>query len=402
MEAMKNMIIKNIRNLSLTGLVLLFITACESTEIAVIEEGPEEENHVELTQAQYDQVGIMIGVIEKVMIGSEIKVNGVIDVPPQSNVSITSPYGGFVKYTDMLPGTKVKKGQLLVTIENPDFIEFQQEYLEGLANREFLKAEFERQEELYKENVASGKAFQQAKNQYMVNEIRIKSMEQRLKLIGLDPNTTSKGEIASSVNIYSPITGAVRDVYTNLGKYVGSEDPVMDITNAEDLHVELTVYENDIPKVKAGQRIRFNLTNSSADVREAEVFLVGSGIREDRSMTVHGHLKEHYTDLLPGMYVAAKIEIASNEVWAVPEESVVRFNGQQFIFGYMEAKIETGQQVHEFEMIQVIKGNTEDGFTEIELSDAEKDIKNIKLISKGAYTLLAKAKNGEEGGDHGH
>ena len=49
------------------------------------------------------------------------------------------------------------------------------------------------------------------------------------------------------VNIYAPVSGSVREVYTNVGKYIDPEDVIMDVTDAKDLHVELTVYENDIP-----------------------------------------------------------------------------------------------------------------------------------------------------------
>ena len=215
-----------------------------------------------LTDPQFDLAGIKIGKVERRKIGSELNVSGKIDVPPQSNISINMPYGGFVKFTEVLPGSKVKKGQLLVVVENPDFIQFQQEYMEDIANREFLKSEYERQQKLYKENVASGKAFQQAKSAHMANEVRIQAMAARLKLIGFDPERIQNGEISAKVNIYAPVNGYVRTVYTNIGKYIDPRDVILDITNSDDLHVELTVYENDISKVREGQLIRFSLANS--------------------------------------------------------------------------------------------------------------------------------------------
>ncbi|MEQ9229857.1 MAG: efflux RND transporter periplasmic adaptor subunit, partial [Cyclobacteriaceae bacterium] len=253
------------------------IISCSSKPAEQTEVHHEEENRIELTQTQFDQANIKIGSIEKRVMGSELRVNGVIDVPPQSNISINMPYGGFVKYTEMLPGTSVRKGQLLVTIENPEFIQFQQEYLESLANQEFLKAEFQRQQELYNEKVASGKSFQQAKSAFLANEARIKTVEARLKMIGLNPSKIGEGNVVSFVSIYSPVTGQVREVYTNVGKYINPQDVIMDITNSDDLHVELTVYENDIPLINKGQRIRFALANAPDQWREAEVFLVGSG-----------------------------------------------------------------------------------------------------------------------------
>jgi cobalt-zinc-cadmium efflux system membrane fusion protein len=391
---------KYISNISMIAIMSLIMISCSAKIEEVSEEHHEEASGVELTQAQYDQAKIKLGSIEKRTIGSELRVNGVIDVPPQSNISINMPYGGFVKFTDMLPGTSVKKGQLLVVIENPDFIQFQQDYLEGLANQEYLKAEFDRQQELYIEKVASGKAFQQAKSAYLVNEARIKTMEARLKLIGFSPSKVSSGAVSVSVNIYSPVTGYVREVYTNIGKYVDPKDVIMNITNSDDLHVELTVYENDIPRIKEGQRIRFSLANSPDQWREAEVFLVGSGVREDRSVTVHGHLNEIYDDLLPGMYVRAKIETNTNEDWVVPEAAVVRFGGKHYIFGFVNEHMEVEGKVYTFEMHEVIPGYSEDGFTQVSLVDFSDEISSIKLVSEGAFTLLAKAKNTEEEGGH--
>lgn len=385
--------------LALAVIGSLVITSCTSPQEAE-EEHHEEEELVELTPAQYERTGIVLGKVEKRMIGSELKVNGKIDVPPQSNISINIPYGGFVKYTDMLPGTQVKKGQFLVSIQNPEFIQFQQSYLESLASREYLKTEYERQESLYNEKVASGKNYQQAKSNYLSNEARLQAMKARLELIGFNPKRIAQEQVSAVVNIYAPESGSVRDVYTNIGKYVNPQDVIMDITNADDLHVELTVYENDVPKIKEGQRIRFSLANDDAIWREAEVFLVGSGVREDRSVTVHGHLKEEQSDLLPGMYINAKIEIGSHEAWAVPAQSIVRFNGKHYLFTAAAAHHE-GEDNHHFEMREVITGETEDGYTAITLAD-EAEVEDLSLVVKGAFTLLAKAKNSEEGGHHHH
>ncbi len=399
---MKN-IITYINRISMVILIGLAIASCSSKNERTTEEHHEEgDNTVELTQAQFKQASIVVGNFEQRVIGSELRVNGIIDVPPQSNISITMPYGGFVKYTKMLPGTMVKKSQLLVVIENPEFIQVQQDYLESLASQEFLKAEYDRQKELYDEKVASGKSFQQAKSDYMANEARIKSMEAKLKLIGFSVAKIKEGNVSASVNIYSSVTGAIREVYTNVGKFINPQDVIMDITNSDDLHVELTVYENDVPRIKEGQRIRFALANSPNEWREAEVFLIGSGVREDRSVTVHGHLKKMHSDLKPGMYIAAKIETDSNKTWAAPDESIVRFGGKHYVFVYAGERSEDGQEMHDFEMLEVQKGSSEDGFTQISLLETSLEISSLKLVTSGAFTLLAKAKNSEDEGGHHH
>lgn len=383
---------------------ILVVMGCKDQTATVIEEAhdTENENLIELTDAQLAQTEIIIGKVEKRKIGHEITVNGMIDVPPQGNISVTVPYGGFLKYTEMLPGSRLKKGQIVATVENPEFIEFQREYLEALANNEYLKADFERQQTLNNEQVTSTKVFQKAKSSYLTNKANIQALESKLRLVGINPASVKNGTISSVVNIYSPINGIVRDVYINTGKYFNPQDVLMDITDASDLHVELKVYEDDIRLIRNGQRIRFRLANAPEKWMEAEVFLIGNNVLEDRSITIHGHLKEHVEDLLPGMFVNAAIEVEAFQQYALPEEAIVRFEGKHYIFKSLGQRKEGDQSINDFEMIEIIKGNEEEGFVAFTFEDPSQDISTMEVVLKDAFTLLAKAKNSEEEGGHGH
>lgn len=397
---MKNTIYKSIL---FTSLVLVLGCKDKTDEKNQDSHHEENENLIELTDAQLMQTQISIGKVEKRKIGHEITVNGLIDVPPQGNISVTVPYGGFLKYTEMLPGSKLKKGQLVATVENPEFIEFQRAYLEALANNDYLKADFERQQTLNNEQVTSTKVFQKAKSSYLTNKANIQALESKLRLIGISPSTVKSGKISSVVNVYSPINGIVRDVYINTGKYFNPQDVLMDITDASDLHVELKVYEDDIPSIRKGQRIRFRLANAPNKWMEAEVFLIGNNVRADRSITIHGHLKEHFEDILPGMFVNAAIEVEALQRYAIPEEGIVRFESKHYIFKSLGKRKEGEQMMHDFEMIEIIKGKEEEGFVAFTFENASQDISKIEVVLNDAFTLLAKAKNSEEEGEgHGH
>jgi cobalt-zinc-cadmium efflux system membrane fusion protein len=359
------------------------------------------ENRVELSDAQLAHTEIQMGSVIKRKIGSEITVNGMIDVPPQGKVSITTPYGGFLKKTTMLPGSRLKKGQLIAQIENPEFIEFQRDYLESLAKDGYLKAEFERQKTLNEENIASNKVFERAKSNYLVNKAHLQALASKLELIGINISSVQNGNLSATVNVYSPINGVVREVFINTGKYFGKQDVLMDLTNASDLHVELKVYEDDINLIQNEQRIRFRLASSPEKWMEAEVFLVGNNVRNDRSITIHGHLKEIDKELLPGMFVNAHIEVGALELYAIPEEGMVRFAGKDYVFISLGKRKEGETFMNDFEMVEVIKGNEEDGYIAISLKDASLEINALSFVLNDAFTLLAKAKN-SEGGGHGH
>tara|TARA_R110002126_G_scaffold55819_2_gene149637 strand:+ start:29129 stop:30316 length:1188 start_codon:yes stop_codon:yes gene_type:complete len=394
---------KNITYNIVVFTVLILAIGCKNQPTKEVEEiTAKNTNNIELSETQLKHTAIRIGKIEKRKIGHEISVNGMIDVPPQGNISVTVPYGGFLKQTTMLPGTKLKKGQIIAVVENPEFIEFQRAYLEALSKNDFLKADFERQQTLNDEEVSSAKVFQKSKSDYLTNKANMEALESNLRLIGINPSRVKDGKISSVVNIYSPIKGIVRDVYINTGKYFNPQDVLMDITDASDLHIELKVYEDDIPLIKVGQRIRFRLSNAPENWMEAKVFLIGNNVRDDRSITIHGHLEEENENLLPGMFVNANIEVDTLEQFAVPEEAIVRFEGKYYIFMFKGNRKEDNQTMADFEMLEVSKGNEEGNYVAVSLVDKSLKMRDLNIILKDAFTLLAKAKNGEEEGGHGH
>lgn len=391
-----------IKSYSILLVLLIVLAGCsKSIEKEDLEEHHEEEGVIEFTQEQYNQASIKIGKALKKNIGTELEVNGIIDVPPHGNISINLPYGGFLKSTPILTGSEVKKGQLIATIQNPDFIAFQQEYQEGLAQREFLEAEYARDKELFNGKTISEREFQQTKSMYKSNEARINASAEKLKLIGFNVEGIAQGKTTSVVNIYAPVSGSVKEIYANVGKYNSPQDAIMDITDTRDLHIELSVYENDIPKVRNGQMIHFSVANSPDLVREAEVFLIGKNVREDRSITVHGHLHATEKNLLPGMYISAKIITGTYLDWAVPEEAVVRFQGKNYVFAFIGKKQENNQPVYQFKMVEVRIEMTETEFIQIKLMDNPDSIETTDFVLSGAFHILSKSKNSGDGG-HGH
>ncbi|MFX6182913.1 efflux transporter periplasmic adaptor subunit, partial [Acinetobacter baumannii] len=76
------------------------------------------------------------------------RASGVLDVPPQQLLTVSSPYGGTLKSTDLLQGKPVVKGEVIAVLENPEFIQLQQDYLDYKSQLVYLKEELERQQEL--------------------------------------------------------------------------------------------------------------------------------------------------------------------------------------------------------------------------------------------------------------
>ena len=131
--------------------VLGFSCANNSTEKVTTEEEhhhDEKTTTVAFSKAQCDRSGIIYGKVEMKNLSEVITVSGLLDVPPQNMVSVSAIMGGFIKTTELLQGMKVKKGDVVATIQNPDFIKIQSQYLEYKQKLKFLELDYKRQEEL--------------------------------------------------------------------------------------------------------------------------------------------------------------------------------------------------------------------------------------------------------------
>lgn len=361
----------------------------EATEIEVLPE-----NIVELRDDQIKLAGIQTGSVEMRSVSNTLKVNGIISVAPQNQATVSMPLGGFIKNTTLLPGNTVTKGQTLAIIENQDFVDIQQNYLEAKNKLVFAEAEYKRHTDLYKDDVYSEKNVQQVTVDYKNLKALVRSLEQKLSLIGINPDQLSEDNISNQVNLVSPINGFLKAVNVNIGKYVSPTDILFEIVNSNKLFLELTLFEKDADKVASGQKIKFYISNED-EAHEAVISQTGKSVSEDKTFRVYGIVTSSCKNLLPGMYVNAIIEESDKKVTALPSEAVVSFDDKDYIFVFEKEKEEEGNAMTEYMIYQVKKGVTSSGYTEITLPDGF-DINSAKVVIKGAYNLLSAKKNAGE------
>lgn len=380
---------KTIRPFSLAALGFLLSTAfvqCKGNETTTEEVVVQEETDiVQLTDAQLKHVELETTKIQEHTIATVLKLNGKIDVPPQNLISVTNPLGGYVKQTKLMPGMHIKKGEQIAIMEDPRYIELQQNYLIAKDKYEFAKLDYQRQKDLNASQASSDKVMQQAQAEMNAQRIAMNALGQQLSLININPSTLTHNSISRSIAIYSPINGFVSNTYVNIGKYVTPSDVMFELIDPSDIHLNLKVYEKDLDKLEVGQRVVSFTNNNPAKKYEGEIVLISMDVNTEGTSEVHCHFENFEKNLLPGMYMNAEIDTHSSLTKALPEESVVYFEGKHFIF------VETGKQTYQLTAVEV--GETENGFTAILNADT---LTNKTIVSKGAYTLLMKLRNTEE------
>jgi len=346
---------------------------------------PENTNSVTLTNAQIKNAGIVTGEVTRKEISTILKLNGIVDVPPQNMVSISAPLGGYLKSTTLLPGMHITKGDVIAVMEDQQYIQLQQDYLTAKARIGFLESEYHRQKDLNSSQASSDKVFQQAEADYRSQQVLMAALAEKLRLAGINVDQLNEKNISRSVNIYSPINGYVSKVDVNTGKYVSPTEVLFELVNPADIHLALKVFEKDLDKLFIGQKLVAYTNNDPGKKYPCEILLIGKDLTIERNTDVHCHFETYDKSLIPGTYMNAEIEVKKNDAYTLPEDAVVRFENKNYVF--------IKKRNNQFQMTEVNTGNTENGF--IEILNAENFVSG-ELVIKGAYSILMSLKNKSE------
>ena len=369
----------------------LFLTACGDAKKETTPESGEvsevaDTSIVAISAQQMKTAGVEVGTPEESTVSGSIRLQGTIDVPPQSTVSVSFPLGGYLKSTDLLPGMHVKKGQVLGVLQDMQFIQLQQDYLTAKERFNVATNEYKRYQELNVNKAASDKVFQQSRAEMETQRINMHALAEKLELIGINARRLTSSNISKNVNILSPIDGFVAKVDVNIGKYTAPTDVLFELVNPKDIHLALNVFEKDVNNLSIGQRV-IAYKNDEPDKRiEAEIILISKNLDADRMATVHCHFERLEPSLLPGMFMNAEVEVQNKKALTLNEDAIVRWQNKHYVF------VQAGE--NNFRMTKVALGNQSQGKQQI---DAPGINSSTKLVTKNAYTLLMKMKNsGEE------
>jgi len=371
-------------------IVILFIftivLSCGGKEKQAIKSGASEantDNRIQVTQEQFDQNNMSLGQIKESEFPIMVATSGMIDVPPENRAVVSATMGGYIKTTPLLIGDKVRKGQLLVTIENPEFVALQQEYMEVNGQLSYLKAEYERQQTMVAENISSQKSFLKAESDYKTGVAKYNGLKKQLGMLNISVEQVEKGIISSVASIYAPIAGSITSVNVSKGTFVSPATSIMEIINNDHIHLELSVFEKDIMKIKKGQLVEFRIPEASSDIYKAEVHLVGTSIDDNRTIKVHAHLEdETVTNFLTGMFVEASIIIDSSTQMSLPTDAIGVIDDQSYVLLLDETK----EGNYYFAQLPVKTQGSYQNMTALDKTTIFKQ--GAQFLTKGAFSLI--------------
>lgn len=343
------------------------------------------EDLLQLSAEQVRLIGLKISSLQNRAMEQRVKLNGKVDIAPSHISALSAMIGGHITAIQVLPGTKFSKGQALARIEDHSFIQLQQDYLVSKAQIVAARLNYERQRQLNENKASSDKELQIAEADYKTLLATLKALEEKLKLIHIDPAAVSAHHMVRSVTIYAPFSGIVSKVFVKTGQYIAPSDPIFELIDPKGLLINLKVFENDISGIVIGQLLQA-YTNQGPDKKyAAKVISIVPGIDADGAASIIAKLEQPAPELMNGMYINADLDMLRYNAEVLPDSAVVAYEGKSYVFEAL------GQ--NRFKMHEVRSGTSADGFTVIENAGFLKD---KQIVAYGAYSLLMAIKNKAE------
>jgi len=276
-------------------------------------------------------VNVVITPIETKLYEHFVDVTGKVEA--DKNIIVSPEAAGKIITIEVKEGDRVTKGSVLARLNT----EMTQRSLAQVEiNLQLATTTFERQADLWNQNIGSEMEYLQAKSNKEALEQQKEALEAQLDL----------------AIIRAPINGVVDDVIQKEGEMAGPQMPFARLVNIDDVYITADVSEIYLQEIKANDNVAIEFPVIDKKIN-AKIFRSSSIIDPDsRTFRVRIDLNNKANDIKPNMLATLKLRtFAEENAIIVPSILVKKDFSGEFIFvaekvdGQLRAKkryIETG------------------------------------------------------------
>lgn len=260
--------------------------------------------------------------------------------------TLSMPHAGLVENVWVRPGQKVKKGDLLFSLNASPGEKMT--YLQAEASVEFAKKDLKRQEELLSQHLATKAQVTSAKKTLQDAQIHLASLKKQ----GL-------GE--SLQHFIAPQNGIVTQVNIQAGQRVQTDSSAIQIASDQQFVVRLGVEPEDLANLTVGQTVKiqsvFDMEKPFVSkVSQIHAMLNPTTHLVDVIVPIPSDQAMHY---VIGSRLKGEIQMASHDALSVPRSAILTDNEGSYVFSVHNGEaqrinIHTGQSTHEW--VEVTQG----------------------------------------------
>lgn len=292
---------------------------------------------------------------------------GNIDFNEDMNVQVFSPYQGRIIQTYADLGDLVKKGQILFTIESPDFIAAESNLIGAAATLDQTSSALERAKKLYAVKGIDQNDYETAVANQQTAEGALRAARNAVAIFGktqaeIDRIVAAR-QVETALIVRSPIKGRItaRNAAPGLLEQPGIPPAPYSVSDLSTMWMLANVVETDSPDFKVGQIVTVSVLAYPGRVFSGKITRLGAVVDPNsRRVTIRSEIKDPQHELRPGMFATFVIRTGEPvRAPAVPLSGVVREGD-----GTMSVWVLTSDR-HRFERRTVKIGLQRDGYDQI-------------------------------------
>lgn len=251
---------------------------------------------------------------------------------------VSTPINGIVKKIYKHEGDFVKKGDVLLEIESPEYGKMIADYIRSEANYNYVKNREERIKILVEKKISAKMELEKITSELIEYNAELRAAKSLLKAIGITDSEIENMNVEKEINPYlkikSPINGQINDHLIDLGKAVVAYEKIMNIINSEQVLVYGYFSPDDAKFLKVGDSVYIS-------VREDDKRYSGSVIKslspslDDESRSIVSVIKISTLNGFPKTGESVKVTALASElkkVIKIPSTALIYDGNQSVVF----------------------------------------------------------------------
>lgn len=301
------------------------------------------------------------------------------NVKAKDQYTVLSTVPGIIRRIYFEPGDLVKKGDILMTLENKEaqlnaanarqVLDFTTTNSQANSDRlaeanyqvqaakekyELDSALYYRQKNLWQQNIGTRLEFDQRRLAFSTSKINYdvaeksltqikKQLQQDVDLSRINYRITQKRQ--SDYLIKSEIDGRIFDVIKNKGQLITSQTSLGIVGNPDRFYLEMNVDENDITRVKPGQQIEITMDSYKGQLFRGQVTKIYP-VMDERSRTfkVDAVFLNPPGKLYPNLTAEVNIIVSVKRKVLLIPRSYLDKNNCVWLNGGIKRRVVTGAQ----------------------------------------------------------
>jgi cobalt-zinc-cadmium efflux system membrane fusion protein len=290
-------------------------------------------NEIVLTTEQITNLGVEIGTLKPAASIPVLNAPAKVVIPPEHETIVSAPQAALISHLNVSVGDTVKKGQVLATLNSPELINLQHQYLQVSNAKQLAFNNYQRDQKLFGEGIIPQKRWQETHSFYQDRESELNNIKQMLIISGMSEGSIKQlantHKLNSQTTLVAPINGVILERMATAGERFNALAPLYRVANLDQLWLEIAIPQEQINSVKIGDQVA--IVNSPAT---AKITLLGKSVNLiNQSVMVRAVITSHQDTVRAGQSVNISVIQGNNSLaFEVPNAAIAQNEGKAYLF----------------------------------------------------------------------